>query len=82
MVYKNSKKMREVRGSMVGITVSILCHGTCLGLDDADIIFYVWLASIVAELVLDVISRLKYVQCRCHSLSLSLSFARSMTLED
>ncbi len=60
IVYKNSKKMREVRGSMIGIVCSILCHGACLGLDDADIIFYVWLGSIVAELLFDVISRLKY----------------------
>ena len=60
IVHKNPKKLREVKFSMVGLVLTTLCHLACLGIDEYDIIFYLWAGSIVLELICDVISRLKY----------------------
>ena len=62
LVHVNRKRRREVMVSMLGLACSILCHVVCLGMSDAEVIFYLWTTSIVIELVADVVSRLKYEQ--------------------
>ena len=52
--------MREVKICIVGLFISILCHAACLGLDSWEPIFYLWWGSVVIELTLDVLSRLKF----------------------
>ena len=54
LVHVNRKRLREVMVSMLGLACSILCHVVCLGMSDAEVIFYLWTTSIVIELVADV----------------------------